>query len=66
MRDCINSYMKIGIVQFMAFPDASLDSVKRIAEDEFFSAIEVTTLPIRIRDDVVKLLGISKLVVNYC
>lgn len=38
MKDCLNTYMKVGIVQFMAFPDAGLDGIKKIAEDGFFGA----------------------------
>jgi len=65
MKDCISSYMKVGIVQFMAFPDPGLDSIREIAEDEFFGAIEITTLPGGIRAEVAKLLATSKLVVGY-
>ncbi len=30
MKDCLNTYMKVGIVQFMAFPDAGLDGIKKL------------------------------------
>ncbi len=66
MKDCIHSYMKVGIVHFMAFPDASLDSIKRIAEDEFFGGIEIASIPGDARADIAKLLKASKLVVGYC
>lgn len=66
MKDCIHSYMKVGIVHFMAFPDASLDSIKRIAEDEFFGGIEIASIPGDARADIAKLLEASKLVVGYC
>ena len=53
MRDYIHSYMKLGIVLPMAFPDGSiLDNARKIAEDEFFGAIEVPSIPKDIRDDV--------------
>jgi len=58
--------MKVGIVHFMAFPDASLDSIKRIAEDEFFGGIEIASIPGDARADIAKLLEASKLVVGYC
>ena len=32
MKDCLNTYMKVGIVQFMASPDAGLDGIKKFAE----------------------------------
>jgi sugar phosphate isomerase/epimerase len=57
MKECLQSYMKVGIVHFMAFPETGkgegpiLETVKKIAEDDFFSAIEVTS----IRDDAVRL-----------
>ena len=66
MKDCLHSYMKVGIVHFMAFPEASLDSIKRIAEDEFFGGIEIASIPGDARADIAKLLEASKLVVGYC
>lgn len=62
--------MKVGIVHFMAFPDISLkselvNSIKRIAEDEFFGGIEITSIPNDARADIAKLLETSKLVVGY-
>ena len=66
MKDCLHSYMKVGIVHFMAFPDAGLDSIKRIAEDEFFGGIEIASIPGDARADIAKLLEVSKLVVGYC
>jgi len=62
--------MKVGIVHFMAFPDISLgselvDSIKRIAEDEFFGSIEITSIPNGTKADIADLLEVSKLVVKY-
>jgi hypothetical protein len=43
-----NSYLKMGIVHFMAFPELASgrgpweETVKHIATDPFFSAIEIT------------------------
>lgn len=66
MKDCLHSYMKVGIVQIMAFPDISpLDAIRKIAEDEFFGAIEIASIPDDIRDEVGKILKASKLVVGY-
>ncbi len=66
MRDCLCSYMKVGIVQFMAFPDGSpVDSIRKIAEDEFFGSIEIASIPNELKTDVAKLLKTSKLVVGY-
>ena len=66
MKDYIHSYMKMGIVQLMAFPDTdTVESIKKIAEDEFFGAIEIASIPGDIRAEVDKILGASKLVVGY-
>ena len=66
MKDYIHSYMKVGIVQLMAFPDTdTVESIRKIAEDEFFGAIEIASIPSDIRDEVDKILGTSKLVVGY-
>jgi sugar phosphate isomerase/epimerase len=66
MKDSLHSYLKVGIVQIMAFPDISpLDGIKKIAEDEFFGAIEIASIPDDIRDEVDKVLQASKLVVGY-
>lgn len=66
MKDYLHSYMKVGIVQLMAFPDAdTVESIKKIAEDEFFGAIEIASIPDDIRADVDKILEASKLVVGY-
>jgi len=66
MKDCLHFYMKVGIVQLMAFPGADLvESIRKIAEDEFFGAIETASIPDDSRAEVVKLLESSKLVVVY-
>lgn len=66
MKDYLHSYMKVGIVQIMAFPDtAPLDAIKKITEDEFFGAIEVAFTSDDIRAEVAQLLKSSKLVVGY-
>lgn len=72
MRESLQSFMKVGIVHFMAFPETGkgegpiLETVRKIAEDDFFSAIEVTS----IRDDAVrqaagKLLKDARLTVGF-
>lgn len=70
MKDSLHSYMKIGIVHFMAFPQATdgkelVNSIKRIAEDEFFSAIEITSIPSALIDEIANLMKASKLVAGY-
>ncbi len=66
MKDYLHSYMKVGIVHFMAFPATNLDSIRKIAEDEFFGGIEITSLPGESKDEIAKVLELSKLAVGYC
>lgn len=69
MREAIQKYFQIGIIQWMSHPPANyklLDSVKAIACDEYFNAIELT----QIKDDesrkkVKKILDQSHLKVCY-
>ena len=72
MRDSLQSYMKVGIVHFMAFPQCGTgegpiyDSLTKIAEDDFFSAVEITWIkdPAE-RKRVKNLLAASHLTVGY-
>ncbi|MGI6037490.1 MAG: sugar phosphate isomerase/epimerase family protein [Limnochordia bacterium] len=51
-----NGYMKVGIIQFMLYPAVMkgegpiLETLERIVTDDFFSAVEVTTM----KDDAVR------------
>lgn len=66
MKESLHSYLKVGIVQIMAFPDPNpLDGIKKIAEDEFFGAIEIASIPDDVRDEVDRILQSSHLVVGY-
>lgn len=43
MRESIHKYFQVGTIRWMSFPKTGVvESVKRIAEDEFFDAIELT------------------------
>jgi sugar phosphate isomerase/epimerase len=63
--------MKVGIVHFMAFPQVArgeqvVETIERIAEDDFFGAIEVTSIKDpATRAAAAKLLETSGLVVGY-
>jgi len=58
--------MKVGIVQLMAYPEMdTVESIRKIAEDEFFGAIEIATAPEEIKDEVMQILGASHLVIGY-
>ena len=72
MKESLQSYMKVGIVHFMAFPETMkgegpiLETVKKIAEDDFFSAIEVTSIKDAAqREAVAKVLKDSRMAVGF-
>ena len=66
MKDSLHSYMKVGIVHPMAFPEGVLiETLKVIVEDEFFGGIEIKSVPEDSRDEVSKLLATSRLEVGY-
>lgn len=72
MREPLTSYFKVGIVQFMAYPNCLRgegpvsEYVRRIVEDEFFQAIEVSWVkdPVE-RRKVADLLRQSHLTVGF-
>ena len=66
MKENLHSYMKVGIVQPMAYPEMdTVESIRKIAEDAFFGAIEITSIPEDIRDEVKQILEASHLVIGY-
>jgi sugar phosphate isomerase/epimerase len=66
MKDDLHSYMKVGIVQLMAYPETdTVEAIRKIAEDEFFGAIEVPSIPEEIRDEVMQILQTSHLIIGY-
>ena len=67
MKDSLHSYMKVGIVHPMAFPDLPVvETLKKIAEDDFFGAVEIGPIAPGIKDDVIKVLQTSRLIVGFC
>ena len=68
-----SAYCAMSVVHFMAFPEAGgdrvslVESVSKIAEDDFFDAIEITWIEdAATRRDVKQILGISQLQVGFC
>jgi len=55
MKESIKKYMKVGLIHFMAFPECMkgegpvLETMKKIAVDDYFDAIEVTWIKNRRR-----------------
>ena len=50
MQDSLYKYMRVGLVHFMAFPSTIkgegpiLETIKKLTLDEYFTAIEITTV----------------------
>lgn len=72
MKDRIHKYMKVGLVHFMAYPDTIKgdgpieETVKRIAADDYFDAIEITWInDDSVRKNVKKMLDTSAITVCY-
>jgi sugar phosphate isomerase/epimerase len=72
MQDSLHNYMKVGIVHFMAYPECMkgegpvYDTITKIVEDDFFSAIEITWIKDRMeRKRVRQLLASSHMTVGY-
>lgn len=69
MKDSIHKYFQVGIIQWMSYPPDSFDtleSIKKIACDDYFDAIEVTQFKDDgARDRAIHLLKQSHLKVCY-
>ena len=67
MNSSIHRYFQIGTIRWMSFPRMDvLESIRRIAADDYFDAIEITQCRDKEeRDAVKKLLGQSHLKVCY-
>lgn len=72
MNESMHKYMKVGLVHFMAYPSTIkgegpvLETIKKVALDEYFTAIEITTIKNpEERLAVKKLLASSHLSVAY-
>jgi sugar phosphate isomerase/epimerase len=72
MQDSLVRYMKVGLVHFMAFPATLkgegpvIETIKKVAVDEYFTAIEITTIQDReARQKVKQMLETSHMTVTY-
>lgn len=72
MDKSYHHFLKMGIVHFMAYPQTLkgegpiYDTIKKIAEDDFFTAIEIGWIKDKVeREKVKKLLTTSHLTINY-
>ena len=72
MTESMHKYMQVGLIQFMAYPSTIrgegpiLETVKRIAADDYFTAIELTQIKDdQVRKEVKKILDTSKMSVAF-
>ena len=72
MKESIYKYMKVGLIHFMAYPATIkgegpiLETVKKIAVDDYFNAIELTWIKDpSVRAQVKKILEMSHMTVAY-
>jgi len=72
MNESITNYMKVGLVHFMAFPETIKgvgpveETVRKVLQDDYFSAIEITTVQDpAVREKVKKMLETSHVTVAY-
>lgn len=72
MNESLHKYMKVGLIHFMAYPDTMkgegpiVETVRRIAVDDYFDAIEISwNKDPQTRAQVKKLLDTSHMTVAY-
>ncbi len=72
MQESMYKFMKVGLIHFMAYPQVLkgegpiLETLQKIVEDDFFTAVEISWIKDReIRDKAKKLLKTSHLTVAY-
>jgi len=72
MQDSMYKFMKVGLIHFMAYPQVMkgegpiLETLRKIAEDDFFTAVEVSWIKdAKVREKAKKLLEVSHLTVAY-
>src|SRR5215210_3175392 len=72
MQDSLFKYMKVGLVHFMAYPTTMkgegpiLETIKKLALDDYFNAIEITTIQNpEERQTIKKMLETSHMTVAY-
>ena len=72
MNEPIGKYMNVGLIHFMAYPSTMrgegpiLETIRKIAVDDYFSAIEITTIKDKeVRTKVKQMLDISHMRIAY-
>ena len=72
MQESMYKFMKVGLIHFMAYPGVMkgegpiLETLQKITEDDFFTAVEVSWIKDeKVREKAKKLLEMSHLTVTY-
>lgn len=72
MQESMYKFMKVGLIHFMAYPSAMkgtdhiLETIRKIAVDDYFNAIEITWIKdVEVRSQAKKMLGASHMAVAY-
>lgn len=72
MNDSMQKYMQVGLIHFMAYPQTIkgegpiVETLKKIATDDYFEAVEITWIKDQaVRDQAKAILGASKMTVAY-
>ena len=72
MQESMYKFMKVGLIHFMAYPQVMkgegpiLETLQKIAEDDFFTAVEVSWInDAQVRQKAKKMLEVSHLTVAY-
>jgi sugar phosphate isomerase/epimerase len=72
MNESLHKYMKVGLVHFMAYPNTIkgegpiVETIRKLALDEYFTAIEITTIKDAAeRQKVKQMLETSHMVIAY-
>ena len=72
MNEPLCKYMKVGLIHFMAYPSTIrgegpiLETIRKIAVDDYFTAIEITTIKDRNeREKVKQMLETSHMSIAY-
>lgn len=72
MNESIHNYMKVGLIHFMAYPQCGSgegpieETLKKIAEDDYFDAVEITWIKDKnVRHNAKKIIDEAKFAVAY-
>jgi sugar phosphate isomerase/epimerase len=72
VNESMYKYMKVGIIHFMAYPETMkgegpiVESIRKIATDDYFNAIEISWIKdAKTREEVKKILAASHMTVAY-